>query len=172
MPLEALVRPAVPGNADALAVLGTQVWMHTYATDGVSRVIAEYVVRELSSSAMSATLADPGKHVAVAEIRGNLIAFAVLAYPNPCPHEPGTQAELATLYVQEHFLRQGVGTALLKYAERLAQSRCSGMWLTVNAGNVPAIAFYGAHGYAKAGTAFFELGGRKYENHVLTKRGA
>lgn len=172
MPLETLVRPAVRGDADALAVLGTQVWMHTYATDGVSRVIAEYVLRELSSSAMAATLADPGKHVAVAEIGGGLIAYAVLGYPSPCLHEPWTRAELATLYVQEQFLRQGVGTALLKEAERLAQNRRSGLWLTVNAGNVSAIAFYEAHGYAKAGTAFFQLGGQTYENHVLTKRGA
>ena len=76
--------------------------------------------------------------------------------------------ELQTLYVQEHFLGQGVGSLLLAAAEALARSRAnSRLWLTVNATNRRAIAFYDRKGYAQVGTAYFVLGAERYENHVL-----
>ena len=44
-------------------------------------------------------------------------------------------------------------------AEALARSRAnSRLWLTVNATNNRAIAFYDRKGYAKVGTAYFVLG--------------
>ena len=171
--LKVSVRPGNPGDADRLAVLGAQVWMHTYATQGVTQVIAEYVVREFSTTALAAILASSSfKHVAVAEIGASIVGYAVLAFSTPCPSDPKVQVELVTLHVQEHFSRQGVGSALLHYAQRLAQERASRLWLMVNAKNVPAIAFYEKRGYTKVGTAYFELGGKKHENHVLTSRGA
>ena len=80
--------------------------------------------------------------------------------------------ELVTLHVQEHFARQGIGSALLHHAERLARGRASCLWLMVNAQNFPAIAFYRVHDFARVGTAYFELGAARFENHVLTKHGA
>lgn len=171
-PLEIVVRPGVPKDAERLAVLGAQVWMHTYATNGVSQVIAEYVLRELSGAAMAVTLNEPTKHVTVAEIAKHLVGYSVLCYSTECPQEPRARVELSTLHVQEHFARQGLGSKLLSHAERLAQREGSSLWLTVNAQNFPAIAFYEAHAYSRVGTAYFELGGERFENHVLTKRGA
>lgn len=167
---EVRIRPAVAGDSVRLAVLGAQVWMHTYATDGVSQVIAEYVQRELSNAAMLSLLADPVRHVVVAEAGVNLLGYAVISFSARCPQERDAHVELVTLHVQEHFSRQRIGSELLKYAERSASERASHLWLTVNARNVPAIAFYDLHGYVRVGTAYFELGGEKYENHVLTKR--
>ena len=75
---------------------------------------------------------------------------------------------LETLYVQAHFLRQGVGSLLLAAAEALARRRVNRrLWLTVNATNCRAIAFYDRKGYTKIGTAYFVLGTARYENHVL-----
>ena len=145
--------------------------MHTYATEGVSQVIATYVLRELSSSAMSHALADPNKHVAVAEIGDGLVGYAVLRYSHRCPQDAKADVELVTLHVQEHFARQGIGSALLHHAERLARGRASCLWLMVNAQNFPAIAFYRVHDFARVGTAYFELGAARFENHVLTKHG-
>jgi diamine N-acetyltransferase len=64
--------------------------------------------------------------------------------------------ELQTLYVQEHFIGQGVGKALLQAAEAKARehSGCP-LWLTVNARNAKAIAFYERQAYSKVGTAHF-----------------
>jgi hypothetical protein len=37
----------------------------------------------------------------------------------------------------------------------------------VNAKNSSAFAFYARHGLVRTGTAYFELGGEKHENHVM-----
>jgi diamine N-acetyltransferase len=73
------------------------------------------------------------------------------------------------LYVQEHFAGKGIGSSLLMESRRVAHRRVesSTIWLKVYARNFPAIAFYQKHGLVKTGTAYFELGGEKHENHVL-----
>ena len=98
----------------------------------------------------------------------HVVGLAVVRFDMPCPDNHDLAAELQTLYVQEHFLRKGVGSLLLEAAEALARSRAnSRLWLTVNAHNSRAIAFYDRKGYTKVGTAYFVLGTERYENHVL-----
>ena len=53
------IRHAELADAPRLAVLAAQVWMHTYATQGVSAVIADYVLAELTPQAFAAKLSDP-----------------------------------------------------------------------------------------------------------------
>jgi ribosomal protein S18 acetylase RimI-like enzyme len=80
-------------------------------------------------------------------------------------------AELQTLYVQAHFVGQGVGRQLLSVAEKTAFD-LAGMplWLTVNAHNSQAIGFYMRQGYTKQGTTDFVLGDQRHENLVLIGR--
>ena len=85
-----------------------------------------------------------------------------------CPKSTISKVQLATLYVQEHFTGKGVGNALLAEAEALAVKRmATPLWLTVNAMNNRAIAFYAKHGYTKVGTTQFRLGDNDHENLVL-----
>lgn len=42
------IRSGRPGDARRLAVLATQVWLHTYATDGVTDEISAYVLSEFT----------------------------------------------------------------------------------------------------------------------------
>ncbi|OYU30821.1 MAG: GNAT family N-acetyltransferase [Comamonadaceae bacterium PBBC2] len=162
--------------------MAAQVWLHTYATEGVSSVIADYVLREITPAKFAASLEDPYAITLVAECDENLLGFAVLRLnatcpspnpnPNPNPNKTASSIELETLYVQAHFLGQGIGSALLRQAESMARVHApadSGLWLTVNARNARAMRFYTAHGYQKTGTHVFMLGGVGHENHVLTK---
>ena len=84
------------------------------------------------------------------------------------PVDSDCSVELQTLYVQENFIGHGVGTLLLRAAEAKARQRSNGaLWLTVNAKNARAIAFYARHGYTMIGTTYFALGEGRHENHVL-----
>lgn len=47
------------------------------------------------------------------------------------------------------------------------EQSASPLWLTVNAQNARAIAFYARQGYTQVGTTHFVLGQGRYENHVL-----
>jgi diamine N-acetyltransferase len=162
------VRLGVAEDAGRLAVLAAQVWLHTYATDGISPEIAEYVLSHITPEKYTQLLRDSSTQVLVAMHAHHVVGLAVVRFDTPCPDHSDLSAELQTLYVQEHFLGQGVGSLLLAAAEALARSRAnSRLWLTVNATNSRAIAFYDRKGYAKVGTAYFVLGTGRYENHVL-----
>lgn len=42
------LRAARPGDAESLSVLAVQVWLHTYAAQGVTATMASYLLREFS----------------------------------------------------------------------------------------------------------------------------
>jgi len=163
------IRPGHPADAPRLAVLAAQVWLHTYCTDGISDEVARYVLAEFTPGKFAQALNEPGKHITVAERGDSLVGFAVVKRGAACPAEGvASTVELQTLYVQAHFLGHGVGKALIAAAEEVAQSA---LWLTVNAKNDRAIAFYARQGYEKVGTTYFVLGEGRHENHVLVGQG-
>jgi diamine N-acetyltransferase len=165
---EPMIREGVPSDAERLAVLAAQVWLHTYATDGIDAVIARYVLSELSVGKFMYLLTQGDVTILVAEIDDNIVGYAVVDVDAKCPSANCT-VELVSLYVQEHFAGKGIGSSLLMASRCVAHRRVgsSAIWLKVYARNFPAIAFYQKHGFVKTGTAYFELGGEKHENHVL-----
>lgn len=165
---QVVIRKAQEGDAPRIAVLATQVWLHTYATEGVSAEIADYTRTELIPEKYQAIQKDPASHLWVAERGGCLVGFVVLKMDAPSPTNTLTLAELQTLYVQAHFVRQGVGRQLLSVAEKEAFD-LAGMplWLSVNANNAQAIGFYLRQGYTKQGVTDFLLGNHRHENLVM-----
>ena len=142
--------------------------MGSYATDGVTDEISEYVLWEFTVERFLASLGDPATSLLVADHDGCLVGLAVVRFGAPCPSGARSAVELQTLYVQEHFIGQGIGRSLLQAAEAEARDRsASSLWLTVNARNSRAIALYADQGYAKIGTTHFVLGDARHENHVL-----
>jgi ribosomal protein S18 acetylase RimI-like enzyme len=165
------IRRGLPEEAKAIAVLATQVWLHTYATEGITADIAEYVLSELSPEKLMTALNDTSRYVFVAEHKRSLVGLAVVKFGLPCPNSDHSAVELETLYVQEHFIGCGVGKLLLQAAEVKARAHANtALWLTVNANNARAIAFYEHQGYTKVGTTYFVLGEGRHENHVLIGR--
>lgn len=162
------IRAGLPGDASRLAVLASQVWLHTYAADGITNEIAQYVLSELTVEKFSASLGEPESCLLVAEYDECIAAFAAVKFGALCPTGAGAVVELQTLYVQEHYIGHGIGRSLLQAAEAKAREQSgSSLWLTVNAKNARAIAFYTRQGYAKVGTTYFVLGQDRHENHVL-----
>ncbi len=142
--------------------------MGSYATDGVTDEISEYVLSEFTVERFLASLGDPATSLLVADHDGCLVGLAVVRFDAPCASGARSAVELQTLYVQEHFIGQGIGRSLLQAAEAEARERsASSLWLTVNARNSRAIAFYADQGYARIGTTHFVLGDARHENHVL-----
>lgn len=78
----------------------------------------------------------------------NLRLLAPVFYPEP-------YAELTELYVEEAYRRQGLGRALVEFAERLArQGGAQEMYILSGAENSSAQAFYRAIGYQADDIAF------------------
>lgn len=170
-PLDMVIRKARDSDAARIAVLATQVWLHTYATEGISAGIADYTRTQITPEKYQTTLNDALAHIWVAERAAHLIGFAVLKFDVQCPTSASTLAELQTLYVQTHFVGQGVGRQLLSVAEKTAFDQAGmPLWLTVNAHNAQAIGFYMHQGFTKQGTTDFVLGDQRHENLVLIGR--
>ena len=162
------IRAARPSDVDRLTVLAVQVWLHTYATNGINREIAQYVLSELTIEKFLVRLHEPETSVFVAEYDEFLVGFSVVKSGASCPSGSRSTVELQTLYVQEHFIGYGIGRSLLQAAEAQAREwSTTPLWLTVNAQNARAIAFYSRQGYNRVGTTYFVLGEGRHENHVL-----
>lgn len=165
-------RLAAPVDAPTLSALAIQVFLGTYAEDGVRPSVAREAHELLSPTAFDAAIADPARTLVLAEREGRLLGFAQLAFPSRhalVPHE--NAAELVRLYVQERATGRGIGRALLGRAEDEAVVRgASTLWLSAWAPNLRALAFYDRCGYASLGASTYRYRDDVYETRVLSKR--
>lgn len=163
------LRPALPTDALCLGVLAMQVFLDTYATDGIRPEIAREVLGTYTPAAYDALLARSDVSILVAERRGHLLGFAQTTLgTGHALVSAAAPAELDRLYVQEPFTGRGLGRRLLHAAEQDAAARgATLMWLTPWVHNQRARHFYAREGYADIGTAWFEFEGERHENRLL-----
>lgn len=165
------LRAANKDDALCLSVLAMQVFLDTYATEGIRPAIAREVLSSYSERSFAEAIASSVSHIEIAELNGHLIGFAQLTFC--AAHEsapPGVQTELLRLYVQEPFTGAMVGTRLLAKVEQIASAQgATVLWLTPWVRNHRAIAFYGRRGYKDHGLTYFILEGESHENRVFAK---
>ena len=171
LPPDIALRPAVASDALCLGVLATQVFLDTYASEGIRAAIAREVLASFSTATMHSLIVQGRSRLWVAERVGHLIGFAQMtAGTTQGLVQTARPAELDRLYVQEPFTRSGVGSALLRQAERAAAGhRCTALWLTPWVHNVRALTFYARHAYQNLGITTFLMDGEAIENFVLAK---
>ncbi|SRR5216684_1811446 len=111
-------RVAKPADALCIGVLATQVFLDTYATDGLRPDLAREAVANYSPAVFEARIRDSANHFLLAERAGHLVAFSEcsLSSKPPIPSLSGG-VELVRLYVQRLSQRVGIGAALLARTE-------------------------------------------------------
>jgi ribosomal protein S18 acetylase RimI-like enzyme len=165
------LREAASEDELCLSVLAMQVFLDTYATQGIRPEIAREVLSSYSRQAFAHALADLRTRIVVAEHNGHMIGFAQVTLGGS-HHQapPGAQSELLRLYFQEPFTGQKVGSSLLAAAETVASAAgASVLWLTPWVHNHRALAFYASRGYEDHGLTYFTFEGESHENRVLAK---
>ena len=165
------LRPAGVGDALCIGVLGMQVFLETYAPDGIRPDLAREVLQTLSPDVTAAALALDDQRFIVAERDGHLLGFA---HWRPRAAHQGVRAqapaELFRLYVLQRFAGGGLGTRLLRAAEAAAAAAgADTMWLTAWSGNARARAFYPRRGYADVGATTYVIDGIAYENRLFVR---
>lgn len=169
--IDVTFRAAVDTDALCISVLGTQVYLDTYAPDGIRPSLAREVQAHFSLAAISVLLSAPHSRFIVAERAGHMVAFAQLTMDSIQERVPvRPAAELNRLYVQERFAGRGVGTALLAHAEALAVTEgANTLWLTAWVGNHRALAYYARRDYKDFGATLYEFENEQYENRIFAK---
>jgi diamine N-acetyltransferase len=165
------LRAATPDDALCIGVLATQVFLDTYATEGIRPAIAREALATMAPAVFALLLADPALRFMLAERRDHVIGF--VQWKPDEPHAMVTArrpAELQRLYVQERFASTGVGTRLLRAAESdAAKGGADRMWLTAWSGNDRARGFYLRRGYVDAGTTSYSFEGETFENRLFVR---
>jgi len=163
-------RPGEPADALCVGVLAMQVFLDTYATEGIRPDLAREALAGYSPEAFAPRLADRNASFVLAETAGHLIGIAELHHASACPADTRAHVELVRLYVQQPYQRQGVGAQLMKHAERRASALgANALWLSAWCGNERALAFYPAVGYKDVGHAEHVIEGRAYPNRLFLK---
>ncbi|WP_114947278.1 GNAT family N-acetyltransferase [Microvirga calopogonii] len=163
-----MIRVATTTDASNLAALSIQVWLHTYAKSGLRSALSDYVLAEYTSEKIAERLGDESQVFIVYEEKAHLVGYVRLLLDSPCPTDPSSRAEIATLYVQEHFIGRGIGSKLLEYSFDFCSKRgINGVWLSVNHQNARAISFYDKRQFRRNGSIFFHLENEQYENFIL-----
>ena len=168
---EVTFRLAVEADTLALSMLATQVFLDTYATDGLRPSIAREVQAQLGPAAIEALLARHDTRLVVAECAHHLVGFTQSttgAQHALVPQRPAV--ELDRLYVQGPFTGRGLGKALLAHAEaHAAAAGAAVLWLTCWVHNARALAFYARQGYVELGSTDYVFEGERHENRVFAK---
>ena len=166
------MRAATPADAPTLSALSIQVFLDTYATEGVRPDLAIEAFETYSAAAFAKRLAEPHRAFILAETGTGLVGYAETILASlPAPAGELTGAELVRLYVQPAAQRKGVGRALLARMEQAVIGKGIGAaWLTAWEGNFNARAFYSRLGYADIGATTYTFQGNDYPNRVIAKR--
>jgi ribosomal protein S18 acetylase RimI-like enzyme len=160
-----LIRPALASDARQLAALATQVWLDTYALDGIEPALADYVLSEFTPQQFVGMAADPTRRLFVAVEGKALLGYIHLLLDSPCPAGMGGRLEVGTLYVSRHWHGRGIGRGLLDAAKAAAATLGeSALWLKAWHRNEAALAFYDALGWQRIGETDFVLDGQAHKN--------
>lgn len=163
-------RPAQASDALNLAALSVQVWLHTYAKAGLRGPLSRYIFREFTEERFATEIRDTTKRLIVCEADSCLVGYVKIARDAICPVRKIKSAEIETLYVQEHFAGQGIGSALLESAMEYCRANARHhMFLLVNLENSHARKFYEGQRFEPVGTAHFALEDERHANAVLVK---
>ncbi len=169
---EPQLRCAAPEDAVTIAALAVQVFLDTYATEGVRPDLAVEAFTEYSTEAFANRLHEPKRRFFLAEQATGLVGFAeIQVAPLSAPAGAVVGAKLVRLYVQPRFQRHGIGWRLLQEAERVAVAAALGsVWLTAWEGNHRAHRFYATRGYRDVGATTYAFQGNSYGNRVFVKQ--
>lgn len=161
-----MIRKALPSDCLNLAALSLQVWLHTYAPQGIRSSLSQYALSTFTEEYFIKLLETESVDIRVFEQDSHLIGFIVADLNST--FEGCSGYEIVTLYVSQHFHGKGVGRQLLKEIEN---AHGWPYWLSAWVNNHDAIGFYHKLGFNIVGELTFNLEGEQHRNHVFAYTG-
>jgi ribosomal protein S18 acetylase RimI-like enzyme len=165
------IRVGSAADAVTISALAIQVFLDTYATEGVRPDLAHEAFAEYGREVFAERLGQEGRVFYLAESGSGLVGFAEVLRNQTASPIPGVSgSELVRLYVQPQAQGTGIGRTLLDCAERCAKEAGSaGLWLSAWEYNMPALTFYRRQRYEDVGYARYIIQGQSFGNRVFYK---
>jgi GNAT superfamily N-acetyltransferase len=166
-----LIRPALPTEAQELALLGERLWRDTYTGLIPAPNLELHLAATFGTAQQTAELTDPTCTTLVIEVEGLLQGYALLRACGP-EMEKSLEflkpLEVARFYVDRGLHGTGAAQALMEAV--LAQAATAGhdgLWLQVWEQNPRALRFYAKAGFTDAGGASYRIGNQVDRDRVL-----
>lgn len=169
--MEIEIREAELRDLNNLAILKQQVWISTYATDGLTDEYSKYVLSEYSVDNVQKSIADKSKLTLLAVKNDYVLGCIEISLIPQCPmNDVEPCIEISTLYILEKFQRIGIGKKLLvDCIEKIKRMNHNKVWLTVYYKNNNAIEFYTRQNFKQIGETDFILGNDRYKNYIMIR---
>lgn len=168
-----LIRPALPDEAQDLAVLGRRLWRETYAGLIPESNLELHLAKTFGRKQQAEELADPAcRTLVIAGDGGALMGYALLRSGGPEEARASfhfvNPLEVARFYVDRALHGTGAAQALMAAAlDHAAAAGHDGVWLQVWEQNPRAIRFYAKAGFADAGGATYRIGNQVDRDRLL-----
>jgi ribosomal protein S18 acetylase RimI-like enzyme len=164
-----IFRKATLDDTENLVILKQQVWVSTYAVEGIRKEFSDYLLSTFTTENERKNLKNQQKFTLIAESKGHLIGCAEVDL-NPSESIPQVESlpEISIFYVLERFCGKGIGKLLLNETlSTLKDLKHNRVWLSVYHKNQRAINFYNQNGFTDIGKMYFEMSGNSYENRIM-----
>jgi diamine N-acetyltransferase len=170
----ASIRVGSVADAETVSALAIQVFLDTYATEGVRPDLANEAFAEYGQGVFEERLRKAGLVFYLAERGPGLLGFAeVLRNYSESPVAGVGGSELVRLYVQPQAQGLGLGPTLLREVELCAaEAGSGGVWLSAWEHNTRALAFYKRQNYEDVGFAHYVIQGQSFGNRIFFKPAA
>jgi ribosomal protein S18 acetylase RimI-like enzyme len=165
---EIVLRDCVPGDEEALAVVGAATFLETFAGLLEGPDILAHCRVQHAATQYAGWLADPDYKLCLAELKGAPVGFTVLSPPDLPVALTEDDIELKRIYLLHRFHGGGLGRRLLEWS--MAQARSSGrkrLLLGVKADNTTALAFYDRVGFVRIGERKFLVGSVWCDDYIF-----
>lgn len=146
-------RVASAEDLAAVAALAREIWT-AYFVPIIGAAQTAYMVERFQSAPALAEQLAHGYEYYLVRADGKRAGYCALVPQPDCG-----RVQLSKIYVLDSRRGQGVGQAIMAFAE--ARARALGakeLWLTVNRHNAASIAFYEHRGFVKTGTLVQDIG--------------
>ena len=169
-----LIRPAVPADAAALAVVAGATFKLACPPDMTDAAIASFIDEHLTEASFAGYLADPDRELLIADDDGDPVGYTMLVFGEPyaddvravVPERPA--AELSKIYVLPDRSGSGLARELMEQSVAAARDRGAAVvWLGTNQQNQRAQRFYAKCGFAHVGTRKFWVGDHWEDDDVF-----
>jgi len=155
------LRPATAADAAPLARLAADAFVAAFGHLYRPEDLQAFLAAERSVDAYRAHLGDPTTRIALAEVDGALVGYALIHWPSEFASESDASRPLALhqLYCAGNVTGMGIGAALMEWA--LGEARalgCDAVQLSVYSENYGAQRFYARYGFVKIADIEFWVG--------------
>jgi ribosomal protein S18 acetylase RimI-like enzyme len=154
------LRRAYLDDSEALAHLAERTFRETFAMENSLTDMDLHCAKNFGTEIQRQEILDPNWATILAEVEGQLIAFAQVRLHSPKECVAADHpSELHRLYVEKEWHGRGVAHKLMsKILSTALDAGADHIWLGVWEHNPRAIAFYGKYGFRVVGEHIFQFG--------------